>query len=185
MPSRAEDLVARYREIDTLLGSAWGSPEFRRWHAATTDALRRALGFHPAVVEFQGLRFRAGTVQVAAAEDVAGIPAAAHTARMRADLVEAKKLLGRALAALGVDVAALPAPRADDPVAAAVQADPTLGPEERARALQAAGRLAQALAAPKASWAPAAGALAELLACGPAVGKAAVGALAARMSGLR
>jgi len=184
--SRAEDLTARYQEIDHLMGSHWRSPEFRRWQAATTDALRKALGFHPTVVEFAGLRFRAGTVQVTAAEDVsAAIPAEEHAARMRQDLVEAKKLLRRALAAQGVDVDALPALGTDvgDPVAAAAAADPALAAERRAEASEAGRRLGAALAA--AAWAPAARALQDLLGYGPTVGKAAVEAMAARMSPLR
>jgi hypothetical protein len=56
------------------------------------------LGFHPAVVEFAGLRFRAGPVSASSGEDLGRIPDAEHTARMRQDLTEAKKLLRRALA---------------------------------------------------------------------------------------
>jgi len=184
MAGRADDLAARYREIDGLMGLHWRAPEIRRWQAATADALRKALGFHPTAVEFAGLRFRAGPVNEQVSADIAGVPPQEHTARLRQDLTEAKKLLRRALTALHVDPDALPTP-SEGPLAAAVAADAALPAAQRPAALEAAHRLQAALLAPAADWTPAAAALRDLLLCGPGVGKAAVAAVAARLGALR
>ncbi len=185
--ARTEELMARFREIEVLMSARWGSPEFRRWQAATSDGLRKALGFHPTVIEFAGLRFRAGPVHESGLDEVAGISVEAHTIRMRQDLADARKLLRRALTELGVEAEVLSAsPVADvDPVAAAAAGDPALDDGRRAAAVHAARRLAEACTAPAVAWAPAAEALRELLTFGPVVGKAAVRAMATRLPLLR
>ncbi len=180
--ARVAELRTRYQEIDQLLGLQWRSPEVRRWQAAVADALRGALGFHPAVVEFAGLRFRAGPVSASSGEDLGRIPDAEHTARMRQDLTEAKKLLRRALATLHVDVDTVAATMAPDRLAAAVALLPAA---ERDVAAHAAERLGAALASPDGAWGPVASALRDLLGSGPGVGRAAVGAVAERLPALR
>jgi hypothetical protein len=184
----AEELLARYREIDRLMGMHWDAPEVRRWQAATADALRRVLGFHPTVVEFQGLRFRAGPVHAAAREELAGIPAEAHDARLRQDLAEAKRLLQRALLAAGLDPEAPPpeaAEAGEDPVGAAVRSQVGLSEEARARAAEAAAQLRAALQAERPEWATVRPALRALLEVGLPVARAALAAVAARLADLR
>lgn len=178
MPTRTEILIARWREIDGLMGAEWDTPAFRHWQAATAEALRQALGFHPLVVEFGGLRFRAGPVSQVASDELTDVPAAEHAARVRRDLAEARGLLARALRQLGVDVASLPVTQVSvpAPLAAAVAA---LETARRPAAQEAAERLAAACAAADGAWEPVAAALSALLTFGPEVGRAAVGTVAA------
>lgn len=183
LPALHEELVARYREIDGLLGASRRSHEFRHWQASTVELLRKVLGFHPAVVQFQGLRFRAGPVAAATAEELQAIPVAEHDARMRQDLAEAKRLLRRALAELHIDADAAAAPVARaDPLVAALDA---LDAPTAALAGPAAASLRAALADPHPAWPAVAAALASLLPCGLAVGRAAVSAVAARLPEMR
>jgi hypothetical protein len=183
MASNQEELLARYREIDRLMAGSRRSAEFRYWQASAAELLRKLLGFHPAVVEFQGLRFRAGPVGAATAEELAAIPAEQHDARMRGDLAEAKRLLRRALTQLGLDPDAAPEPPAPaDPVQAAA-AD--LGEPARTEARQAAERLSAALRAVPPSWAAVAPELRTLLDLGLPVARAAIGAVYGRLSDLR
>ncbi len=114
-------LLQLYHQIDGLTALGWRAPRCRRWQAETLNCLRTTLGFHPAVVQFQGLRFRAGPV-TATPEDLAGIADERHDERLRADLTEARRLLRSALAGLGVDADA-PAPA----VAGGAAADPPAG----------------------------------------------------------
>ena len=181
----ADDLLARYREIDTLMGGGWASPEFRRWQAATLDALRKALGFHPTVVEFQGLRFRAGPVNLVSRAELGNIPAADHDSRMRQDLGEAKRLLKRALGALHVDAetAVAQGPPAD-PLSAAIR-DAGLDAGALDRALDAAGRLRQALRAPQPPWAEVGPALQAVLAAGLPAARVALSEVGKRLGDLR
>ena len=182
MPAPAADLLTRYREIDGLLGGSRRSPEFRRWQASTAELLRKALGFHPAVVQFQGLRFRAGPVGAATPEELAAISDAEHDRRMHQDLGEAKRLLRGALGTLGLD------PDAPEPGAApgglevAVAA---LGPGAPAEAASAARRLALALAAPRPAWSEVEPELGALLRLGLPVARAALSAVGARLADLR
>lgn len=174
MPAPAAELLARYREIDALQGVSRRSPEFRRWQASTAELLRKALGFHPAVVQFQGLRFRAGPVGTATEEELAAIPSAEHDRRMHQDLTEAKRLLRSALAGLGVDVDAVPA-------AAPLGAAAALGGEAEA----AARRLAAALAAPHPAWVQVEPELSALLRLGLPAAREALAAVGARLADLR
>lgn len=182
MPSPATELLARYREIDGLLAGSRRSPEFRRWQASTAELLRKALGFHPAVVQFQGLRFRAGPVGAAAPEELAAIPAAEHDRRMHQDLGEAKRLLRGALAALGVDPDAPEPGAAPGALEAAVAA---LGPQAPPDAAPAARRLDAALGAPRPAWSEVEPELGILLRLGLPLARAALSAVGARLGDLR
>ena len=183
--ARADDLVARYREIDQLMGTGWASVEFRRWQAGTSDALRKALGFHSTVVEFAGLRFRAGPVNVVSRAELGGIPAAEHDARMHQDLAEAKRLLRRALSALNVDADAadLAGPPAD-PLAAAI-GEAVLDLGERDRFLDAAARLRQGLQAAQPAWTQVGPALRALLDAGLPAARLALAEVGRRLADLR
>ena len=181
----ADELLARYREIDTLMGGGWASPGFRRWQASTLDALRKALGFHPTVVEFQGLRFRAGPVNLVSRAELGNIPAADHDSRMRQDLGEAKRLLKRALEALHVDAdAAVAAGPPVDPLTDAIRGA-GLESEAQGRALDAAGRLRQALREPQPQWAAVGPALQAVLDAGLPAARIALGDLGKRLGDLR
>jgi len=181
VPSPREELAARYREIDGLMAGSRQTSEFRHWQAITAELMRKTLGFHPAVVEFQGLRFRAGPVHLVTADEIAGIPQVQHDARMRQDLAEAKRLLRRALAELKIDVDA-PLEQLVDPLLTAVE---TLAGAERERARQAAARLQDALRSAAPSWEAVGPELTVLLGLGLAVARCALAAVAARLSGLR
>ena len=184
VPTRTEALIARWREIDGLNDAQWGTPAFRHWQVATAEALRQALGFHPLVVEFGGLRFRGGPVSQVSSDELTDVPAAEHADRVRRDLAEARGLLVRALRQLGVDVNSLPTVliAVPAPLAEAVAALPT---ERRASAQDAAERLAVACAASDGAWERAAAALSALLTFGPEVGQAAVQIVAARWRAAR
>ncbi len=181
--SRTDELLARYREIDQLMGVTWASPEFRRWQAATADAMRKTLGFHPSVVEFAGLRFRAGPVNVVSRDELGAIPAEQHDARMRQDLAEAKRLLRRALGGLGVDADAAPVAPPADPLIQAIRAagDPAGGPG----ALEAAARLRQALASAQPAWAEVGPALGVVLEVGLPAARLALAEVCRRLADLR
>lgn len=183
--ARGDELLARYREIDQLMDAGWASAEFRRWQAGTSDALRKALGFHPTVVEFAGLRFRAGPVNVVSRAELGSIPAAEHDARMRQDLAEAKRLLRRALSALNVDVdaAVLTGPPAD-PLAQAIQ-EAALDPAQRDRMLEAARRLRDGLRAAPPLWAEVGPALRIVLDAGLPAARLAIGEVGRRLADLR
>jgi hypothetical protein len=186
----AAQLLHLYRQIDELASLGWRAPRCRRWQAETLSALRATLGFHPAVVQFQGLRFRAGPV-TASPDDLASIPDARHDERLHADLQEARRLLRKALADLGVDAdaapaaapaaAAAPAPPSAGAIVAAAEGDVALSAADRAAVAQEADRLARACAAQPADWGAVAAPLGQLLHYGPAVGRAAVALVAARL----
>lgn len=186
--AHADELLARYREIDRLMGTGWASVEFRRWQAATMDALRKALGFHPTVVQFQGLRFRSGPVNVVSRAELGSIAAADHDLRMRQDLTEAKGLLRRALVALKVDMDA-----ADVAGASGPPADPLDEAIRRAglevadldRTLDAAARLRKALRAAQPAWAEVGPTLKALLDSGLPAARLALGEVGRRLEDLR
>lgn len=181
----ADELLARYREIDGLMDGGWASAGFRRWQAATLDALRKTLGFHPTVVEFQGLRFRAGPVNLVSRAELGNIPAADHDSRMRQDLGEAKRLLKRALEALHVDAdAAVAAGPPADPLADAIRG---AGLESGAlgRALDAVIRLRQALRAAQPPWAEVGPALQAVIDAGLPAARIALGEVGKRLGDLR
>lgn len=184
VPTLTLELLARYREIDELMGGSRASSEFRRWQASTAELLRKTLGFHPAVVEFQGLRFRAGPVHAASADEIAAFPAAEHDRRMRQDLAEAKRLLRRALVQLHVDVDA--APEAKPPGSSAVRdALSRVGSPEALAGSAAAERLERSLAESHPAWAEVQPALAVLLGMGWPVARAALETVSARLTDLR
>lgn len=197
-------LLQLYHQIDGLTALGWRAPRCRRWQAETLNCLRTTLGFHPAVVQFQGLRFRAGPV-TATPEDLAGIADERHDERLRADLTEARRLLRSALAGLGVDAdapapavaggavadppagttttAPPPAPTPANPraIVAAARTDAALTADQRAAVERAAERLQSALDARPLVWEAVAAPLRLLLGYGAAVGRTAVGYVAARL----
>ena len=203
-------LLQLYRQIDGLTALGWRAPRCRRWQAETLNCLRTTLGFHPAVVQFQGLRFRAGPV-TATPEDLGGIADERHDERLRADLAEARRLLRSALAGLGVDAdapavaggasadppagtasttpppavattpPAAPTPADARAIASAARTDAALSADQRAAVERAAERLQNALDARPLAWEAVAAPLRLLLGYGAAVGRTAVGYVAARL----
>ncbi len=175
MGSIGEDLRARYREIDGLMSGSHRVAEVRRWQAATGELLRRGLGFHVVVVQFQGLRFFDGSVD--------GGTASSEDPRLQANLGEAKGLVRQALEHLHVDVAAVVATA--DPLIAAVQGATWGDAAGRARALEAAVRLNGHLAEPMPNWESLVSDLQVLLAGGLVVARVALKAVARRLVDIR
>lgn len=122
----AARLLALYIQADELRTLGWRTPKCRRWQAETLDCLRRTLGFHPVVVQFQGLRFRAGPV-TGTMDELTDIPEAQHDRRFHADLADARRLLRAALSNLGVTADALAAADLQTPPAVS-HAPPLAGP---------------------------------------------------------
>ena len=176
MGSIGEELLARYREIDGLMPGSRRVSEVRRWQAATGELLRRGLGFHVVVVQFQGLRFFDGSVD--------GGTASSEDPRLQANLDEAKGLVRQALEHLHVDVAAAAVATAD-PLIAAVQGATWGDAAGRASALEAAVRLNGHLAEPMPDWESLVSDLQVLLAGGLVVARVALKAVARRLADIR